>query len=150
MLSDIDSSLENLCIHATAATLRRAIENGAHIAETDSHGNTAVSLACQSRTVEAGEKLDILLKTNPALANRRNANGLLPIHYAVRRSNLDCLQRLLHHNSSSINERTTGKRLTPLHIAAHFGLKTQVKFLLSFYRLKMNARDRHGDTPERG
>ena len=115
MLSVIENSLENLCIHATAATLQRAIENGANVEETDSHGNTAMSLVCQSRTVEAGEKLDILLKINPALANRRNANGLLPIHYAVRRANLDSLQRVLRHNSSLINERTTRERLSLAH-----------------------------------
>ena len=38
-------------------------------------------------------------------------------------------------------------KLTPLHVAAHFGCKKAVEFLLSWEYTDVNAQDLNGDTP---
>ena len=144
----IETCLTDACIHSGADILRHVINEGAELNKTDANGNNKLHLVCQTK-IEPAEKIQILLKEKPSLAKQRNASGLLPVHYAVRRSNIDCLKRLLRHSPSTVNARTRDRRLTPLHIAAHFGLKAHVEFLLSFFKTDVNALDanRHASAP---
>ena len=142
----IEICLSYACIHSGADILKHVINEGAELNKTDAKGNNKLHLVCQTK-VEPAEKIQILLQEKPSLAKQRNARGLLPVHYAVRRSNIDGLKHILRHSSSTVNARTRDRRLTPLHIAAHFGLKAHVEFLLTFFRTDVNALDVNRDTP---
>ena len=44
------------------------------------------------------------------------------------------------------SDLTTSRGLSPLHVAAHFGCKNAVEFLLSWEYTDVNAQDLNGDT----
>jgi ankyrin repeat protein len=88
--------------------------------------------------------LKILLKNNPDLIFRTNADGATPLIEAAAEGNRDAVELLLA-NKADIHAQDVGRR-TALHYAAENGHKDVVELLLA-NKAYVDATDRFGTTP---
>jgi cytohesin len=95
------------------------------------------------------EKVKALLKDNPELASRTDANGLTPLHYAAAADQKDVAELLLANKADVNAKMTPGGRTpgrTPLHFAAAIGRREMVEWLLA-HHANINAKAIDGMTP---
>jgi len=90
------------------------------------------------------EKVDALLKENPAFVFSKDTNGWTPLHTAADRGHKDIVQILLV-NMGKIDAKSFNG-WTPLQRAALNGHKDVVEFLLA-NKADLNATNNYGDTP---
>jgi len=88
-------------------------------------------------------KIDLLLEAK-ADPNRRSENGSLPLHLAVKNSQLK-LARTLIKSRADVNLQDE-KLVTPLHLAAHHG-EARIAQLLLMHKANVNATDKVGQPP---
>lgn len=68
------------------------------------------------------------------------------IHDAVRAADLARVQQILQANPGAVHARLGSFRITPLHVAAHYGNEATAQLLLQ-YAADVDARDQDDETP---
>ena len=134
------------CGNSDLATVKKLVEAGADLFATDSTGNTQLHRACRSAT-DAQQKVELLLKCNQSLVDRRNNNENTPLHSAARVGNSDVVAILIDHGAK-LNAQGQFKR-TALHIASRHGHFEFVKVLTSYNYCNTRAKDKYGQVAAR-
>ena len=86
--------------------------------------------------------MELLLNLDPRQVNHPNLNGTTRLHIAAKHRDKFTLPIALNVPCVDVNIQTN-KKLTALHIAAHFGRMENVKNS----KVKVNLQDINGDTP---
>jgi ankyrin repeat protein len=89
------------------------------------------------------ERVQELVKANPALVSSKDKMGGTPLHWAAFKGQQEVAEFLLA-NRAEVNAKANGG-LTPLHLAAGGNHKEMAELLLSKGG-EVNARDDHGNT----
>ncbi|XP_078287047.1 NF-kappa-B inhibitor alpha-like [Rhinoraja longicauda] len=140
-----DLSLINLCNSSRQSPLhlsvilnvpevtRELVQAGATLESADSHGNTALHLACEQGNPECiSPLLDPILTGSRGQRqdlDRRNYNGYTCLHIAVMRGHYGTVQKLLD-AGANINTQEPSSGRTPLHLAVEFQLRDMVLLLV--------------------
>ena len=133
-----------LCSNVNLCT--ELLENAPYSAEISADGNSLLHLICQS-SVHPAEKAKLVKERRSHLFFKPNYNGLLPVHITILNKNVSLCKEFLKLENIDINALTKDKYLSPLHIAAHFGMNEHVAELLKHSLINVNVVDLNGDTP---
>jgi hypothetical protein len=87
---------------------------------------------------------EVLLKSNPALANARDRSGAAPLHWAADRGRKAMVELLLANEADLNAAKSDG--VTALHVASALGRKDIVELLLD-KGANVNCKDHLGRTP---
>lgn len=145
VLLQSDRSIINLCNSSQQSALhlsvilnmpevtRELVQAGAELDNTDSHGNTALHLACEQGNPECiGLLLDPILAGTRGQRqdlDQRNYNGYTCLHIAVMRGHYEAVQKLLD-AGANINTQEPSSGRTPLHLAVEFQRRDMVQLLV--------------------
>ncbi|XP_062992569.1 ankyrin repeat and SOCS box protein 16 isoform X2 [Elgaria multicarinata webbii] len=103
-------------------------------------GKAALHDSCANHRAECTR----LLLSHSANPNILSEDGLAPLHLCTTQETLPCAQLLLEYGAL-INQNTTDRCASPLHVAAKHGLNDHVKLYLC-YGANIAHRNREGET----
>ena len=117
--------LQLACETGNPLLVKYLIENGANTFERFTDGNAVLHLACKTGSFEIVK----FLVDNGHSTSITNARNELPVHIACTKA-LDLVEITSYKCTAEELESKTIDNLTPLHIAASYGLLNVVKFLI--------------------
>lgn len=134
------------CKKCCAKISRNLLKTSPTVTSRDSHGLTALHVACIHGKATIVETLIEI----GAEVNATDLNECSPLHYAASRGHQNALLLLLH-SGANINQTNIDKN-TPLHLAVNNGHMNCVKALIYFAehsrnKIKINSKNESGNTP---
>lgn len=134
------------CKKCCAKISRNLLKTSPTVTSRDSHGLTALHVACIHGKATIVETLIEI----GSEVNATDLNECSPLHYAASRGHQNALLLLLH-SGANINQTNIDKN-TPLHLAVNNGHMNCVKALIYFAehsrnKIKINSKNESGNTP---
>ncbi|KAF4518750.1 hypothetical protein B566_EDAN006154 [Ephemera danica] len=145
----LEDSHKQLPLHCAArqghfACVLSLVAFGSRINHQDSEGSTPLHLAA-ARDWE-GRCVEYLLR-HKADPRAKDAQGFIPVHYAVAAGNVEALQLLLAAMEDKVVLHGPGMpNVTPLHLASFYGHANILQVLIPLFN-DVNIKDNTGKTP---
>lgn len=145
-LDEINRSIEER-IAAVLQAAQFKLKSLEQVVASESNVPQSTDASITAEEAEELRRVQALAANSPDLINKREKDGLPPLHLAIQRGHLNVVRYLLANGASP--SATDGSLRTPLYLAAQRGQLNAVKVLLSA-GVSIDQASNNGETPLHG